>query len=617
MLFKQGLYYCGNNDDGSVCDSTGRTLSERKKSEIADLGQISDRWHMGRITKVYKNSKGDTHYDGEHVTNEDSQCTRGNYVDYHPEFRELKLGELRTLPNIYNCLDEDNDVRSTGNDAKSEACDVFVSKVNEDDRSVKAILERISRYSISASLDQDSADSLQKTVGCIKLCKVYVVCLSDNFIANQQAMSELLYAKKTLSKPVIPLVIGASKKWSETTAGMLLAGQLYIQFQNQDNFVEKLNELETNLSKLIAKDDSLSSMQSNQHQTKVKSTDQPNIFLSYCWSNSKSACESNQVPNFTGHLFSDPRKIKTDIEKELGEKVWLDIEQLDSVDDSGMFGQIAQGLNACAVVIICVSKEYTNSQNCQMEANFALRSLHKTAVIVEVGSGNDADKEAWTSSSIGLVLPQQEERFIMSREKVLSLPMYDDAIKNLCEKLREHIVLKEDTTTGEDKNIKYEKENEESSLRAFVPMIGDPVIAFYAAWQFFPAKVVSFDRVTMRYTVDWDDPDPTCRVQPYNLVAVNRTPHENEIGVGTSVLFKQGVYRYGESIGDVWNLGCITHVEKMNGEVRFSGKHSKSAADGLAVATWPSYRPTFEGLKSDELRLFPNAIEMLNAYKNL
>ena len=60
-------------------------------------------------------------------------------------------------------------------------------------------------------------------------------------------------------------------------------------------------------------------------------------------------------------------------------------------------------------------------------------------------------------------------------------------------------------------------------------MIGDAVVAHYAAWQFFPAKVAAFDPSALKYTVDWDDPDPSCRVQPYTLVAVNRPPNENEV----------------------------------------------------------------------------------------
>ena len=45
-----------------------------------------------------------------------------------------------------------------------------------------------------------------------------------------------------------------------------------------------------------------------------------------------------------GGEFSDPRLIQSMIREYFDENVWLDIEQLDSTNDAGMFGQMAQGL---------------------------------------------------------------------------------------------------------------------------------------------------------------------------------------------------------------------------------------------------------------------------------
>ncbi|XP_066934410.1 uncharacterized protein [Clytia hemisphaerica] len=608
VLFKQGLYYAGNNDDGSVCDSSGRSLSEEKKQELQAKNQISDRWHMGVIKNVSTNSEGVTVYNGEHIEPQDPQCTRGNFVDYSPAFSGLTIEELRTLPNIFNCLD-------TGDDnGETSSCDVFLSKVNQDDANILKILKQIKTiYNVSESKGGNSSSKgLQQTVGKIKNCKVYLVALTDAFIANEQAMSELLYAKKTLGKTVIPLVLGTSHKWTQTTAGMLLAGQLYIQFANDDVYDEKLTELQKNLEKLVVCDPKAKKTRSG------GDSDPPRVFLSYCWANSKLSHEAEQVRSFTGHTFSDPRKIKADIEKEIGERVWLDIEQLDSVDDSGMFGQIAQGLAESTVVVMCVSAEYSRSQNCQMEANFALRSLHKKAIVLEVGTGEDSDRAAWKQSSVGMVLPTDQEPLIMTADHITGEASYQATITKICQQIRE--VVPEDGTRvlpQHEPETEAEIANKES-LRASVPMYGDSVIAHYAQWQFFPAKVVNFDKSVLKYTVDWDDPDPACRVQRYDLVAVNRAPTENAIGLGTSILFKQGTYQHNGGTGDVWNLGEITNIEVLDdGSKLYSGKHSKTAADNLAVAGWSSFRPTFEKHKIEDLRLFPNAIEMLQAYQKL
>ena len=96
------------------------------------------------------------------------------------------------------------------------------------------------------------------------------------------------------------------------------------------------------------------------------------------------------------------------IREHFDENVWLDIEQLDSTDDSGMFGQMAQGLKNCEVVVICISKQYTDSKNCQMEAEFALRTLHKPVVVLEVGTGDDESGAAWMSSKIGMLIATSE-----------------------------------------------------------------------------------------------------------------------------------------------------------------------------------------------------------------
>ena len=93
----------------------------------------------------------------------------------------------------------------------------------------------------------------------------------------------------------------------------------------------------------------------------------------------------------------------------------------------------------------------------------------------------------------------------------------------------------------------------------------------------------------MKYTINWDDPDPNGRVQPYNLVALNKEPNADQIGLGTvngilfdlvitfknsqvfqfvfkAVLFIQGTYRYGENTGPIWRLGQVTKIVEVDGE---------------------------------------------------
>lgn len=71
------------------------------------------------------------------------------------------------------------------------------------------------------------------------------------------------------------------------------------------------------------------------------------------------------------------------------------------------------------------------------------------------------------------------------------------------------------------------------------PTIGDKVICHHFKWAYFPATIVVFDKRTLEYTVDWDDGDPSGREESYKNVALNEVPRDDEIAIGTIVLFPQ------------------------------------------------------------------------------
>ena len=45
----------------------------------------------------------------------------------------------------------------------------------------------------------------------------------------------------------------------------------------------------------------------------------------------------------------------------------------------------------------------------------------------------------------------------------------------------------------------------------------------------------------MTYEINWDDGDPSGRVQPTYLIALNRVPNHDEVHVGQKVFFPQGM----------------------------------------------------------------------------
>ena len=71
----------------------------------------------------------------------------------------------------------------------------------------------------------------------------------------------------------------------------------------------------------------------------------------------------------------------------------------------------------------------------------------------------------------------------------------------------------------------------------------------------------------MKFEVDWDygdsTGDSTDGTVDVENVALDHTPQENEIEVGTSVLFRQGAYDAGATRrrgGKIWHQGVIEEV---------------------------------------------------------
>ena len=67
-------------------------------------------------------------------------------------------------------------------------------------------------------------------------------------------------------------------------------------------------------------------------------------------------------------------------------------------------------------------------------------------------------------------------------------------------------------------------------------------------WQYFTATIVAFDARELRYTIEWDDHDPSGRVVDYYNLALDQVPDHDEVAVGSVVLFPQGKYSGEEGV---------------------------------------------------------------------
>lgn len=157
---------------------------------------------------------------------------------------------------------------------------------------------------------------------------------------------------------------------------------------------------------------------------------------------------------------------------------------------------------------------------------------------------------------------------------------------------------------------------EENTRSYRAPVVGDHVISHHNQWAFFGATIASFNRETMTYTVNWDDGDPTDRVQSYRDLGLDEIPTEDEVGVDSVVFFPQGSYGATEgnnSGGMRFHQGIITRVWKdSSGLPQYDGHHTKGADDGKWV-TYREYQYNFTGIPLTSLRIAPNAMDALMA----
>ncbi|KAJ3232041.1 hypothetical protein HDU81_003332 [Chytriomyces hyalinus] len=118
------------------------------------------------------------------------------------------------------------------------------------------------------------------------------------------------------------------------------------------------------------------------------------VFLSYCWANSAAVSGAERSGS------CDPRHVRNYLLSEGFSDVWIDTDKINSGDD--LFEQIANGLMASDVMVVCVSDEYAASKNCVRELNFGLNVMKIPFIPLVVGSGFK-----WQMTKVGLMFGDQ------------------------------------------------------------------------------------------------------------------------------------------------------------------------------------------------------------------
>ena len=104
------------------------------------------------------------------------------------------------------------------------------------------------------------------------------------------------------------------------------------------------------------------------------------------------------------------------------------------------------------------------------------------------------------------------------------------------------------------------------------------------------------------------------RVVDYYNIAVDKVPDDNEIGIGSIILFPQGKYVAGKSCetgGQRWHQGQVTKIYTENKTTYYDGVHTKGKTDGKFV-TYKGYCYDFAHYVRDDFRVGPNVFNILD-----
>jgi hypothetical protein len=217
---------------------------------------------------VYKGRLGKKLYDGVHTkgVNDGKWVT---FQGYSYEFKGLMRKDLRVSPNILDILNAQGmHVDSSGEmghevvtpDNDESAYDVFISysKLNsnlalengevgagalgksvEEQKALNGqscdprwIKQQLVKQGLRVWMDESRQPiELNKVVNVMKRCQIIISCISNEYANSDNTRMELQFSKKTIKKSILPIVIGGGEwEWKLTVVGLLIAGELYIDF---------------------------------------------------------------------------------------------------------------------------------------------------------------------------------------------------------------------------------------------------------------------------------------------------------------------------------------------------------------------------------------------------
>ena len=584
--------------------------------------------------------------------------------------RGLALYDLRHSPNVLDLLGsggQSGDSEQTDAGASRGAVDVLISfsEANSSSRSAakglppsaaaeaffdpaERLRDEISGWGFSCAL-LTAEDEAGVALEQIQNCRVFVAAISNEYVADGDCTRHFTFCKRSARKPVIPLVLGTGGfEWMRTVVGLLIAGDLFIHFSSADLLGAKLAELKGALTREVnpkppatsaspasaaprgvASPDTLAS--SGTASASRPDDEVSDVFISYCWLNSDAAKKAGQIQagSACGNKLADPRSIAAAL-RDAGLRVWLDVWRLEG--GRGLFEDIAKGLLRTRVVLACVSDEYSQSENCRMELQYACKSLKLRIVPVVVGQG-----DGWPRSVVGLLVasvraasesaggfagPPIDLRAVSAVEWPTVLPTVIERVQHAL--VGANSIVPSSTLHGARPRREALSNTPSPSpaggTRDTTPLdaatdrggrgrdlVGEHVLAYHTPSRaYFWATIASFNAAERSFDVIWDDGDTTGRTVDWHDIARDFAPATDEVGVGSEVLFAHGTYVLNNASHKKWHRGCVTRFEGTVDIKYWGAAVVKGTKPGGGTRT-------FDGVAINDLRSPPNIFNLLGA----
>ena len=117
----------------------------------------------------------------------------------------------------------------------------------------------------------------------IKESKLLVLCVSDSFVQDEKSIQVYELTKNIIKKNYILVEFGylGSHKWLSNPLMAAVCSDIRVIMQDPKRYAFKLNEVIDSIERLIQDVRTNKSMEDNP----------PDVFISYCWSNSRDAVQ--------------------------------------------------------------------------------------------------------------------------------------------------------------------------------------------------------------------------------------------------------------------------------------------------------------------------------------